>query len=97
MCEWWTSPTYRSPNPPDTTVKHVPIADNRTGTPESIKRRLGFSDQDNGVDRLLNCAAAAVILPSRRTPEAAFGSATAIPVRSSPDTPETITTPGANS
>jgi hypothetical protein len=57
---------------PDTTVSHVPIADNRMGTPESIKRRLGFSDQDNGVDRLLNCAAAAVILPSRRTLEAAI-------------------------
>ena len=35
------------------------------GTPESIKWRLGFSDQINGVDRFLNCAAAAVILPSR--------------------------------
>jgi hypothetical protein len=66
---------------PDTTVSHVPIADDWTGTPESITRRLGFSDQDHGVERLLNCAAAADILPSRRTLEAAFGSATAIPVR----------------
>jgi hypothetical protein len=33
------------------------------------------------VDRLLNCAAAVVILPSRRTLEAAFGSTTAISVR----------------
>jgi hypothetical protein len=41
------------------------------GTPESITARLDFSDQDNGVDRFLNCAAAAVILPSRRTLEAA--------------------------
>jgi hypothetical protein len=73
-------------------VRTVP-RDNRTGTPESITRRLGFSDQDDGVDRLLNCAAAADVLPSRRTLEAAFDQRRRSP--SGTDTTETITTPGA--